>query len=137
MRATWTAIDGLAPVTGTWDVQAVESRDGMPVTASAAFRLWTRLSIAPTGSAVLYLSDGSRHSFHVTADQSTGVLVSRPPGSTEKLSLRYHSKTPGHVVIEGTLDDGRFARMRLMSEPGDRLLVTRGFRWINEYPFNR
>ncbi len=39
--------------------------------------------------------------------------------------------------MEGTLDGRKIkARMRRV-ETSDFLLISRGFHWINEYPFNR
>ena len=49
--------------------------------------------------------------------------------------LRYQRVDDTHLMLEGVLD-GKQVRITLVKEP-DPLLTTRGFHWVQEFPFNR
>jgi hypothetical protein len=54
-----------------------------------------------------------------------------------KTALTYRRPRRDLLLLEGPWDGKRLqARLRL-TEPPEFLLVTRGFHWINERPFNR
>jgi hypothetical protein len=54
-----------------------------------------------------------------------------------KHTLSYKRSSPGALTLEGTFERQRVrAELRRVPEPAF-LLLTRGFHWINEYPFNR
>ncbi len=54
-----------------------------------------------------------------------------------KAVLDYEEPSPGALTISGTLD-GRALRATLIRSPKPEFpLMTRGFHWITEIPFNR
>jgi hypothetical protein len=57
--------------------------------------------------------------------------------STFKNTLAYHYPDKEHLVVQGTWEkDSIYVRMKIY-DVNKFLLVNRGFRWVNEYPFNR
>jgi len=54
-----------------------------------------------------------------------------------KASLKYDRAAPDRLTLDGALD-GHLTHVRLELMDRKRfLLVSRGFHWIQEYPFNR
>ena len=54
-----------------------------------------------------------------------------------KATLTYAQPDPDHATLQG-LYDGKMLHLGLRKlDPSKSLLVTRGFHWINEFPFNR
>ena len=56
-------------------------------------------------------------------------------GKVEQEIWKYRRPTPDHLEIDGVHRGKRFHAATHLAPPG--LLLTRGFRWINEAPFNR
>jgi hypothetical protein len=54
-----------------------------------------------------------------------------------KSSLTFQQPAPNQLALDGTLE-GHKVRMQLQAmDPDKFLLVSRGFHWVQEYPFNR
>lgn len=65
------------------------------------------------------------------------LVVSKRNDPNWKTTLVYRRPRPDVLFVEGPFD-GHKVRARLRrTEPPEFLLVTRGFHWINERPFNR
>lgn len=80
--------------------------------------------------------EGKRWTAEIDVDAGTLVLTSGEPDS-EPTTLRFHTPAEGTLVLEGPLE-GTEQRMvlRRVDEQAMRL-PSRGFRWINETPYNR
>jgi hypothetical protein len=58
-------------------------------------------------------------------------------GSATSGTFSYEQPSPDVLVLNGSLD-GRKVRMQgRLFDRSNFLLVTRGFHWVQEYPFNR
>jgi hypothetical protein len=57
--------------------------------------------------------------------------------STSKATLSYERPAPTQLILDGTVD-GRNLHMQLgLHDLSKFLLVSRGFHWVQEAPFNR
>lgn len=70
----------------------------------------------------------------VDADART-ITLTTDDRDRRRETWRYTRPAPDRLVIDG-VHGGRYLHVALHREP-DGLLVTRGFHWINEVPFNR
>jgi hypothetical protein len=71
-----------------------------------------------------------------TIDLAAGTIT-LTRGTGEAGSFSIQERTADRMVLDGTLD-GRKIRAELVLFPREKLLlVTRGFNWVQEYPFNR
>jgi len=48
----------------------------------------------------------------------------------------FERPSPDRMTLEGFMD-GKPVRMRLALFPRERFLPSRGFSWVQEYPYNR
>lgn len=127
-----------APLYGLYEVTS-HTRDGVEQTAlaadppayrHAAFGRYGRLGLWPVhGEAERFMAE-------VDEDAGTILLTSREPGH-EPATVRFHRPDEGTLVLEGLLG-GSEQRLvlRRVDETAMRL-PSRGFRWINETPYNR
>ena len=51
--------------------------------------------------------------------------------------VTYASPDAAHVVLDGRVDGAPLVVRLKRIEPSQSLLVSRGFHWIQEFPFNR
>ena len=126
------------PLYGIWEVEefVVDGQVRPPLVTDET--RWRRMVFGYPGQMSIQLMSMARQRFNLELDpaKKTMVLVRRED-PTQKTPLTYRRPDPKTLLVEGTLDKQKIrARMRQVEEP-KFLLKTRGFHWINEYPFNR
>jgi uncharacterized membrane protein YphA (DoxX/SURF4 family) len=131
------------PIYGTFEVEEfVRNGQSMPPLLTDASR-WRRL--AATYAAVLSVRwmDGSLHRFrteYAPAKHSI-VFASWEPakkGEPDKQgSFTYALPDKDHLVLQGTLLKEALAIKLRRIDSSRLLLVSRGFHWVSEFPFNR
>lgn len=140
-RSAWAQYGGGAPKSplyGIWTV-AYMAIDGVerPALVTDDER-WRRVIFdQPTAMAFQRMDDTFvRHQVKIdTAAKSVAMTRAGDPGW--KASLVYEQAVPNRLRLAGEID-GRKIDMRIELLPRESfLLVTRGFNWIQEYPFNR
>jgi hypothetical protein len=103
---------------------------------------WRRFIVVYPGTAAVQLTDASRVRFRVQLDPTENLMTLRRPDFSDwKAHLTYSWPDSDHLMLEGKLE-GHDIRAKLAREDLDQFLAqfrltTRGFHWINEYPFNR
>jgi hypothetical protein len=138
MRQTFASQAVRSPLYGVWTVEELED-DGKarPPLVTDTTR-WRRVVFDyPQTLAVQLMSDTrQRYNLQLDADAHTLALTKREDPKW-KTTLGYTQPAPGLLTLEGMLD-GHQLRARLRrDEDREFLLTSRGFHWINEYPFNR
>jgi hypothetical protein len=127
-----------SPLRGVWAVEefVADGRERPPLVTDAS--RWRRVVFDyPNSLAVQLMSDSRvRYGLALDTEAKTLKLTKRDdPGWSA--TVTYEGPEPGVLALEGALD-GRAVRARLRrAEASEFLLVSRGFHWINEYPFNR
>jgi uncharacterized membrane protein YphA (DoxX/SURF4 family) len=132
---------------GYWQVTSFV-RDGhdVPPVLTDTTR-WGRVRFQAQGDKLWvrwrFLDDSYGPLYTVTIDEAERIMR-LAPDTSDKLArpagpavLRYTQPDPAHLVLEGTVS-GELVRVKLELFDGQRkLLVSRGFHWINEEPFSR
>jgi hypothetical protein len=127
-----------SPLYGIWNVEEFEV-DGKarPPLLTDKDR-WRRVVFDyPKMLAIQLMSDTRvRYTLDLNTDKKT-LALSKRTDPAWKSSLTYEQPEPGLVALDGTLDGKKIRAKLRRTEPGDFLLINRGFHWINEFPFNR
>jgi hypothetical protein len=139
---------------GVWEVREF-SRDGDASTPRANDAGWWHRAVVQQwpGGEGMFLVDAvdrswTRYRLAVDEAAKTFTLTEVPsnarrgaePATTapeRTWTLTYSTPTPTILAVEGLLGDVRIAARLERRDESDFLLVSRGFRWINEFPYNR
>ena len=126
------------PLYGAWNVEelAVDGVARPPLTTDAT--RWRRVVFGYPGFMAIQLMDDSRTGYRVKVDEKQKTLTLRKRTDPQwQTRLAYREVEPGVLALEGTMDGQKFqARVRRVDESKFQL-TSRGFHWINEYPYNR
>lgn len=115
----------------TWDGQELP-----PLTTDLV--RWRRIIFGPYGIAQLRMMDDSKQHYRVTFRPEEQSLTLAPLGVAEPPKvLAYAQPEAGALVLQGSAGEHTLRAVLKRVEESEYLLVSRGFHWINEYPFNR
>jgi len=83
--------------------------------------------------------DSERDFFAIATDTDahTIVLTNKRDGVSTTYKFTYEQPTPDRLVLHGSLASVPVDIDLRKLDPNSFLLVHRGFRWVNEHPFNR
>lgn len=124
-----------SPLYGVWEVEEFSLGE---TEAPAPVQRWRRVVFdSPYRLAVQKITDAQEF-FRLQMDQEKRTLTLRKREDPNwQTVLTYQQENPEVITLTGELDGSRLtARLRRAEEP-QFLLTNRGFRWINEVPFNR
>lgn len=94
---------------------------------------WKRLIItSPAYASIQFMNDSTKW-FAIKIDTNTKTFVVNPPGDTTKRTLFSYSVAAPELLFSG---DSVRIKMKRFDER-NFLLMSRGFHWVNELPFNR
>jgi len=127
-----------SPLYGIWNVDELVL-DGVarPPLLTDESR-WRRVVFDHADGLSIHLMDDTRQGYVVKLDAVKKTLaLSRRDKPAFKAALVYDRPDPGHLTLAGTFDGHPVRAVLHRTDPGKLLLNSRGFRWINEYPFNR
>jgi hypothetical protein len=123
---------------GIWKVEEfeVDGKDRPPLLTDDS--RWRRVVFDYPKIIAIQLTSDTRQRYLLNLDEKTRTLeLSKRDDPAWKSTLTYERADPESLRLSGTFD-GRPLRARLRLAPASQfLLVSRGFHWINEYPFNR
>jgi len=126
------------PLYGMWEVEemVVDGKVSPPLVTDRT--RWRRLFFTTGGRASIQLMSDSRERYMTELDpKKRTIVMTKRDDPGWKTTVSYRQPQPGVLLIQGPFD-GKKVRARLRkAEPPEFLLVTRGFHWINERPFNR
>jgi hypothetical protein len=125
-----------SPLYGIWDVEQL-SIDGQvrPPLLTDRGRWRRAIFDFPTRMSFQRLDD----SFvgYATAIKDRALTLTKASDKNWKASFAFERGGPDRLTLDGDMD-GHKTRMELKLEDRNKfLLVSRGFHWIQEYPFNR
>ena len=126
-----------SPLYGIWRVDDFQV-DSRSIPAGADPSRWRRVIFDSRFIMAVQLTNDSRQRMSVQLDEKKRTLViSRRNEPAWDGRLTYGQPDPGTLTIDGALG-GRNIHALCHREPIPAfLLTTRGFHWVNEYPFNR
>jgi hypothetical protein len=123
---------------GIYEVQTFTAngtlRPAVPMDATR----WRRVIVNEFGSLTIQTMDDAMVRYRARDDAAAHRYeLSTNFNPSEKVRLTYSQPSPDELLLEGDYaGEAIAARMRRVPPPSF-LLVTRGFHWINEYPYNR
>ena len=123
-----------SPLYGIWDVEEF-TRDGQTLPPLLMDKTrWRRFVTQRPNGVSLRSMDDSAHGYTVRFDVPKSTILSDPPG---KLLLTWSRLDADHLTLTGTVEGHQvIARMKRMDDAKTNLL-SRGFHWVSEMPFNR
>lgn len=128
-----------SPLYGIWTVERVTA-DGQvrPPLATDPSR-WRRIVFQSLRTPVVVQQMDDRFVYFRAAVDAAGgtVELSRPDNPKWHARFTYERASADRLVLDGTMDDLAIHADLQRVDPSTFLLVTRGFHWIQEYPFNR
>jgi hypothetical protein len=127
-----------SPLYGLWNVEEmmVDGKVRPPLVTDKD--RWRRAMFTGSNRMSFQLMSDSRARYNVEIDPKKKTLAfTKRDDPSWKSTLTYSQPQPKLLVMQGTFD-GHQVRARLrQGEIPKFLLMTRGFHWINERPFNR
>lgn len=140
-RQSWHQYGGgrpLSPLYGIWDVeqQNIDGQARAPLLTDTG--RWRRTIFDFPDRATFQRIDDSFARHGVTIDVKNKTLVlSDDRDKTWKASFTFDRSTPDQMTLDGNMD-GHVVHMQLkLEDPNHFVLTSRGFHWIQEYPYNR
>jgi hypothetical protein len=126
-----------APIHGMWEVDEF-ARNGavLPPLVTDTMR-WRRMVVSTmSGASVVLMSDSVRR-YGMRLDSATHSFAMIRAAKDTVARLAYELPDADHLVLNGLVGgDTVRARLRRVDD-SSLLLVSRGFHWINEFPYNR
>ncbi len=125
-----------SPLYGIWNVEEM-TVDGVvrPPLLSETSR-WRRFVFDSRRFLAIQLVSDHRDRYTIDLAERTFTL-GRRDDPAYKASFEYSRPDPGTLIVDGTMDGKRIHAKLRRAEDREFLLTTRGFHWINEYPFHR
>ena len=137
----WSSYGGGAPrspLYGIWDV-AYMSIDGIERSPLVTdYDRWRRIVFdRPTQMSFVRMDDTVRTAGSKIDTGAKSIGLTKPGDQAWAASFSFDRPSPDRLTLNGEMD-GKKIQMRLQLHPREKfLLVTRGFNWVQEYPFNR
>jgi uncharacterized membrane protein YphA (DoxX/SURF4 family) len=132
------ADERLAEIAGSYEVESFR-RDGedLPPLITET-RRWRVCGINQWGRLVVRPIAGERRVFNLKLDETGNKLLlnSIQPTGTQ-LTWDLSRPDADHLQIDGTYDNATVSVRLKKIDVNQFLLMNRGFRWINEFPYNR
>jgi hypothetical protein len=127
-----------SPLFGIWNVQSYsENGKDKPLIATDA-QGWRRLIFDFPGSMQVQKMDDSLTGYAAVIDEHAGTitLTSRSDKAmTAKFS--FNRSAPGSLLLDGTMRGRKVALQLQRFDEKKFLIESRGFHWVQDYPFNR
>lgn len=126
------------PLYGLYNVESfIKNKDTLLPLTTDTIR-WSKLMITYAGSAQIKLMNDSISYYSFKPDTvKHNVIINTRTDTLHKYLFSYIVQKPDMLLLKGKWkQDSVSIRLRKM-DPGNFFLLKRGFRWINEYPFNR
>ncbi len=137
----WTTFGGgspRSPLYGIWDVtfMSIDGVERLPLVTD--HDRWRRLTFDAPARMSFHRMDDTAVTFNNTIDITAKSLeLTRAGDTTWKSTFSFNRPSPYLMTLDGAMD-GRKVRMRLELLPRESFkLTTRGFNWVQEYPYNR
>jgi hypothetical protein len=138
MRKTYGDLAPRSPFQGVWNVESFDIDHATDPAELPADRHWKRVIFAAEGRIAIQSEANKTLRFvlkHEAGDKR--FELSKRTDPSWKSALRYEQTGTDQMRIEGSFEN-QAIRASLRRQPeSDFTLISRGFHWINEYPFNR
>ena len=126
------------PLYGIWTVDEFVMDGAVRPPLLSDETRWRRMIFSYPGGTSIQLMSDARQRYRLVLNEKNKLMnLTKRDDAQWKTSLSYTQPGPGQLAVEGMFD-GHKIRARMHREDESAFLLTsRGFHWINEYPYNR
>ncbi|HEY5746569.1 MAG TPA: DoxX family protein, partial [Chryseolinea sp.] len=110
--------------------------NGIVVPEDDKTRRWKKLYVMPNDQCSLQYMDGARIGWKFTSDTVARTMSLISPDSGTVYHFRYAITSDNLYRLKGKLNEDSI-QIAMRKNPDEFILITRGFHWINEYPYSR
>jgi hypothetical protein len=127
-----------SPLYGIWDVQTfVLDGETRPPLLTDATR-WRRIVFDFPEFATIHGMNEEPDSYRAKVDTSAKTIALAKFGNqTWKAAFSFERPDASHLILDGTMEGHRIHAECELLDRSKLMLVSRGFHWIQDYPFNR
>jgi hypothetical protein len=140
-RRSWTQYGGGAPKSalyGIWNVEvmSIDGHTRSPLVID--YDRWRRVVFdRPTAMAFQRMDDTfAQYGAAIDAAGKT-VTVTKPSDRSWTARFAFQQPAPDRLILDGEMDKHKVHMQLQLFDRNKFLLVSRGFHWVQEYPFNR
>jgi hypothetical protein len=139
-RDSWTRYGGGAPKSplyGIWNVEqmAIDGQTRSPLTTD--YDRFRRVIFDRPTQATFQRMDDTFVPYGAKIDTSAKTVTLTRSDPTVPYRFSYEQPSPDLLVLKGSIDGHTMQIEARLFDRSNFLLVTRGFHWVQEYPFNR
>jgi len=139
-RDAWHEYGGGAPkpaLYGIWNVESltVDGKSSPPLLTDTT--RWRRVVFDSRSRTAFQQMDDKDQYFRATIDPGRKTVALRRPGDAQiQGTLTYAQPSPDKLTLDGTLNQHSFHAELALCDRSQFMLVSRGFRWVQQYPYN-
>jgi len=126
------------PLYGIWTVEKM-SVDGVERAALVTdWGRWRRVVVQNAAGVIFWRMDDTFVSYPSTVDAAAkSIALTKAGDQTWKARFAFEQPSPDVLVLDGEMDGHRIRMETRLFDRSRFLLVSRGFHWVQETPFNR
>jgi len=136
-RKQWGDLSPRSPLRGIWNVDSLTANgvDRPPLVTDA--KRWRRMVFDGAQVVAIQTMDDHRQRYVLALDERNHTMNLKKREETSSVSFEYRRPDPNTLIVDGTMNGEKLHATMHRADARAFLLTTRGFHWINEYPFNR
>lgn len=124
-----------SPLEGLYSVDTFTSSND---STDESVKEWEYFMVDKFSTAVIQYRNLDKEAFHVTIDTSSRLIWLQKKGHEDfQYKFTYRKEMGEMVYLEGVSNDDSLHISLVSTDSSIFQLTSRGFHWINEYPFNR
>jgi hypothetical protein len=137
-RQTYGDLASKSPLYGIWNVDEFEVDGKVQPPMITEKERWRRVVFDYPQVIAIQMMNDSRRRYMLKLDTgSKTIALTKRDDPAWKSDFSYTEPEPGLLALEGTLDGRKIKAKARRADTSEFLLMSRGFHWISEYPFNR
>lgn len=126
------------PLYGIWNVDAVAVDGHLRSPLLTDYDRWRRLVFDFRGIAAFQRMDDSFARYTASIDTSHGTIaLTKGSDKNWKASFIFQRPTADQLIVDGEMDGHKIHMQLQLVDTGKFMLVSRGFHWVQDFPFNR
>jgi hypothetical protein len=127
-----------SPLYGIWNVEQMTIDGTIRSPLVTDYDRWRRVVFqTPTGMSFQRMDDTFAFYGAKIDMDAKRIAVSKPADKAWSAAFTFDRPAPDRLVLDGEMDGHKIHMQLALFDRNRFLLVTRGFHWVQEYPFNR
>lgn len=127
-----------SPLYGIWNVTQMSIDGQIRSPLLTDYDRWRRVIFQTPTGATFQRMDDTVTSYSAAIDPAGGTLkLTKPAEASWKAGFTFQRPAEDQLILDGEMDGHRLHMQLQRLDRQKFLLVSRGFNWIQEYPFNR